>query len=388
MLFVTIFFRNRGVAVEVPPVMWGMAISAYLCLCCVSIFFISRWETRHNLGITLLAQGVLLPVISVYSGAMLLGWVGFTLFLVGLVISFFHATRGSDMMHTAESASVDNGDAERERIDRVLEKMGIPVCFSDPKGMVLGATDTFYEVTGRGKEETEGEVIADVIPIDDEYVTYESGKWYITQTRDGERFYFTLTPTPDGKPMEEPKQAPQPQEGYGLSGIFDATTGLYTDEYRRARGPEEVSRAQRYKRSLSGMLLELFFNPTDNVDLTDRQKKMLKDAFATRVKGTLRTMDLGFLMEDERIQILLPETPQAGAKTLVGRLMTLPHDVFDDEIREAVNPKLKAGVYTYAGTSRMEYAVFCATLEQAFATSKEGVAGTATVPVAVPGQAA
>jgi hypothetical protein len=307
-------------------------------------------------------------------------------------MSFFHATRGSVLMYAVESAkeAADEEDAAvPARIEKVLDKLELPVCFSDSKGIVLGATDVFYETSGKERDDIEGEVIADVIPIDDESVVMDSGKWYITQAREGERFYFLLKPTPDGKPVaEQPAATRAPLEGYGVSGIFDANTGLYTDEYRKLRGPEEVSRAQRYKRAISGILLELFFNPSGKADLTDKQMKMLKDAFAMRVKATLRTMDLGFLMEYDRMQILLPETPQAGAKTLVGRLMTLPRDVFDDEIREAVNPKVKAGVYTYGGTTRMEYAVFCATLEQAFAASREGAAGTALAPVQAPSQAA
>jgi hypothetical protein len=79
-------------------------------------------------------------------------------------------------------------------------------------------------------------------------------------------------------------------------------------------------------------------------------------------------------MGDGRVQVLLPETPQAGAKTLLSRLVTLPQDVFDDEIRGAVNPKVKSGMFFYNGSSRMEYGIFSAALEESFLKSKEGAA--------------
>jgi hypothetical protein len=344
------------------------------------------------MGIALLAQGVLLPVLSLQLGSMSLAWIGLAMFMVGLSLSFFYATQGQVAMYDASAPQPNEEDkeAERERIERVLTKLNLPVCITDSRGEVIGGTPLFYEVTGKVWEDVEGELVSGVIPIDDEEMTLPSGKWYVTQAKEGERYYFILSPTPDGKPAPEAKSisAPQDLDGFGLSGIFDKATGLFTDEYRKMRGPEEISRAQRYKRMISGMLLELYFTPLGDVQITEQQQKMLKNAFAMRVKAALRTMDLGFLTGDYRIQILLPETPQTGAKTLVSRMLTLPRDVFDDEIRSALNPKVKAGMYTYGGTTRMEYAAFCATLEQAFASAKEGAAGTVTTPVAAPSQAA
>jgi hypothetical protein len=389
-LFLVILLSGSEAEYIVHPVMWGMVVSAYICLCCVSIFFIVRSDMRYCTSITLLAQGILFPVVSMRAGAMFIAWIGFVMFLVGLGMSFFHVTRGNASDLDESSADSDKNEAaEATRAERVLDKLELPVCFSDSKGMTLGATSAFLGEIGKSRLQIEGEVITDVLPIDEEEIELSSGRWYLSQVKDGERFYFMLSPTPDGKPQKESSLASMPsQEGIGVAGIFDPPTGLYTNEYRSLRGPEEVSRAQRYKRSISGMLLYLFFNPTDNAGLNDRQEKMLRDAFASRVKTTLRTMDLGFIMPDNKIQILLPETPQNGVRTLVGRLMTLPRDIFDDEIREAVNPKVKAGIYTYGGTTRMEYAIFCATLEQAFASSKEGAPGVATAPAQAPSQAA
>jgi len=99
---------------------------------------------------------------------------------------------------------------------------------------------------------------------------------------------------------------------------------------------------------------------------------MLSNAFKSRVQAVLRTTDCGFMMSDGRMQILLPETPQTGAKTLLSRMIVLPQDVFDEEIRTAVNPKVTGGMFFYNGTTRMEYGIFSAALEEAMAKNKKG----------------
>jgi hypothetical protein len=157
-----------------------------------------------------------------------------------------------------------------------------------------------------------------------------------------------------------------------VNAIYDKASGLYTDDYRKIRGPEEVSRAQRYKRPLSGLLISLSFDPNSDVKLTGEQSAMLGNAFKSRTQSMLRATDCGFLMNDGRVQILLPETPQAGAKTLLSRITTMPQDVFDEEIRNAVNPRVRGGLFFYNGANRMEYGIFSAALEEAFLKSLDG----------------
>jgi hypothetical protein len=76
-------------------------------------------------------------------------------------------------------------------------------------------------------------------------------------------------------------------------------------------------------------------------------------------------------MADGRTQLLLPETPQAGAKTLLSRIITMPQDIFDEAIRTAINPRVKGGMFFYNGAARMEYGIFSAALEESFIKSRE-----------------
>ncbi|MDR1917235.1 MAG: PAS domain-containing protein [Synergistaceae bacterium] len=369
-LMLTAILHRRDAAIYVPPPVWGMTIAAYIFMCAISLCFIMRDDDRYNFGISTFAQGLLLTVLSMQFGVNFLSLVGIVLFLVGLVSMFIYATNRISTDSLSSQMTETGSETSEQQLSRetLLEKLALPICYTDAKGVIAGATSAFSEVVGKEQADMYGMMINDVLPIDNDDAVFESGTWWITQTKDGARYYFSLSPTQDGKPVVASDESSAP------SGILlhDQATGLYSDEYRKIRGPEEVSRAQRYKRQLSGLLLALTFEPASDVNLSPQQSDMLRNAFNMRVQSTLRTTDCGFLMNDGRIQILLPETPQAGAKTLMSRLTTLPQDVFDDEIRGAVNPKVRSGMFFYNGATRMEYGIFFASLEEAFLKSKEG----------------
>jgi PAS domain-containing protein len=373
LLILTALLHRRDFAAAVPAPLWGMTISAYVFMCAVSLFFMMRDDGRYNFGISAFAQGLLLTVLSVQFGVRFLSLIGLILFMTGLAAIFLYATHRASPDAPAERPA-ESADAVLQsthaKIDALLEKLSAPACYTDSGGVIAGATEAFAEAVGRDREGLRGMLINDVLPIDEDEAVFESGTWLIRQSKEGARFYFSLSP----KISKAQAEAPAGQNPLASLTIYDPATSLYTDDYRKIRGPEEVSRAQRYKRQLSGLLVSLSFEPASDVTLSPQQGEMLRNAFNLRVQSTLRTTDCGFLMSDGRVQILLPETPQAGAKTLLSRLITLPQDVFDDEIRGAVNPKVKSGMFFYNGASRMEYGIFSASLEESFIKSKEGTA--------------
>jgi PAS domain-containing protein len=367
-LISTVALHRKEAAFSVPAIVWGLTIATYVCLCGISALHISKRNTRYDAGLSLLAQGLLLSVVAVQAGVVVFTWIGLVLFLIGLLCVFMYTTRREAIIDVTprDPYAIDMVDW-----DQLLSKLGIPICYTDTEGMVEEVTSAFLEATGRHAEEVIGKVITTIIPTDSGTVMLPSGKWWLETIENNSRNYFYLRPTRDGKPHKEQPLA-QKKSASGDILLIDHDTGLYTNAYRKLRGPEEVSRAQRYKRPLSGMLLELTFDASPSVSLSEQQFDMLRNAFATKVQGVLRTTDCGFWMDDQRqIQLLLPETPQVGAKTLMSRLLLLPQDIFDEDIRLAVNPKVRAGMYFYNGMSKIEYGVFTATLEQAFANAKD-----------------
>ncbi|MDR3166172.1 MAG: PAS domain-containing protein [Synergistaceae bacterium] len=374
-LILSALLHNKAAAVAVPNVVWGMTVAAYICMCALSLFFIMRGEYRFNYGISFLTQGLMISVMSMQFGVTFMSWIGLIFFLAGLVAAFFYTTR--QHMPDSPSAAVvshdDNAGSSYKKLDGVLEKLAVAVCHTDNKGVVANATTRFCEAVGRDVDDIVGKTITDLIPLDNDEVTLASGTWWITQEHDGARYYFLLKPTPDGKPQEaKVVEIPSDEKS-----IYDKATGLYTDEYRKIRGPEEVIRAQRYKRPLSGLLVAMSLEPSSDVQLTQEQENMLDSTFKSNVQTALRNTDCGFLTVDGRVQVLLPETPQAGAKTLLSRILTMPQDIFDEDIRMAVNPRVSGGLFFYNGASRMEYGIFSAALEEAFVKNRDGNETTA-----------
>jgi PAS domain-containing protein len=365
----TALLHDRNASVQVPAIVWGMTIAAYICMCALSMFHIARREERYGDGVSALAQGLLLSVMSLQLGVAPLSWIGLVIFMAGLAQAFYYATRTSSVASPQRDSSQDDAAGVFKRVDSLIEKLELPICYTDGHGVIAGATASFLEAVGRKETDVIGALVSDFIPVDADEAILESGKWWITQKKEGARYYFSLRPTQDGKPARPSLDEFSQHEDDGV-GIYDGATGFYNDAYRKIRGPEEVARAQRYKRPLSGLLIELLFEPGADVNLSRDQVAMLDSAFKTKVQDALRTTDCGFLMADGRVQILLPETPQAGAKTLLSRIVTLPQDVFDEAIRAAVHPKVRGGSFFYNGASRMEYGVFSAALEESFSSSK------------------
>jgi PAS domain-containing protein len=368
LLLLSAMFHNRAAETYVPETIWGMTISSYVCLCALSLFFIAKGENRYNHVISVLAQGLLLSVLAMRFGVAFMSWIGLVFFLAGLVLTFFYVTRRGSFVPPSRQTTEANEGAAYARTDRLLEKLVIPACCTDNNGIITWASSGFCNAVGREPGGVAGRVVSDLLPMDSDEAILESGRWWVTQEKEGSRHYFLLRPTEDGQPVHMPAADISPED----RSIYDKSTKLYTDEYRKIRGPEEVSRAQRYKRPLSGLLVGLTFEPANDVKLSDEQKDMLDNAFKSRIQAALRITDCGFIMTDGRVQILLPETPQAGAKTLLSRIFVLPQDLFDENIRTAVNPRVKGGVFFYNGASRMEYGIFSAALEESYIKNRDG----------------
>lgn len=372
LLGIAAVFRSRDAAFAIPAIVWGVIIAAYVCICGVSMMHILRRDMRYITGISMLAQGLILSTVSIHIGAYALSWLGLLLFLAGLGLSFSYATSAHSELDAIPSVSGIEGDVG-ESADEVLSKLGLPVCYTDSGGDIEEATVSFLEAVEKKAEDIFGESVGSVLsPDEDGEVELPSGRWWMKFFNSGNRRYYSLSPTKDGKP---PKEEPKKVDRSGAAAITDPTTGLYTEQYRDIRAPEEIARAQKYKRPLSSILVELAFDANSSaLPLSNDQVDMIKAAFAQKVKEVLRETDCGFWMDGRsQILLMLPETQQAAAKSLISRLLLLPQDVFDDDIRSVVDPKVTAGMFFCNGSgSAIDYGVFMASIEQAFANARDG----------------
>lgn len=365
------FLGSTGRGERLPSIVWGVFLAAYICLSSLSAFFIVARDTRYSLGIFLLAQGLLFSIVGPKLGFNLLGWLGFIVLLVGIFIGFYQATHESEALSAMESAHDSEAEDRTDHVAGLISKISLPICITNTKGVIVGLNAAFASAVGREEGSILKEAVSDILPIDQEETEFASGHWWISQNQQGKRHFFTLYPTEGCLPPQNTSTdlASPIYSNNGGPQFIDAETGLYTSSYQDIRVPEELERARRYRRWLSAGLVSLEFSPPKESPLSEQHKQMLFNAFATRVKEALRSVDAGFLMKNQRILILLPETAQSGAKTFMGRVLTIPQDVFDDDIREHVHPTASGGIFFYNGTPTMEYEVFLGTLEEALANS-------------------
>lgn len=378
LLCVAVMFGSREAAFHVPAMVWGMIVASYVCMCAVSMFHIMKRDMSIMPALSFLSQGLILSTVSLHLGAYGLGWFGLLLFLVGLGLAFVYGTRAHVSLDIAAAQAAET-EAE-ESSDQILSKIGLPACFADQNGTIEEATVAFFEAVAKKPEDIVGEQVGAILSPDDEgELDLPSGTWWIKNFSAGTRRYIVLMPTKDGKPLSDADMVkPIVQQGAaGLAAsLIDPATGLYTEEYREMRAQEEVARSQKYKRPLSSILTELTF---DDQELSPEHVKMIKTAFAQKVKEVLRDTDCGFWMDGrDQILILLPETQQAGAKTLASRLQLLPNDVFDEEVRDAVHAKVTVGMFFCNGaTPSMDLGVVLTSLEHSFESAKDGSVGNA-----------
>lgn len=365
------WFGNREYAEDFPSIVWSLTISVYICLCGISAAHLLKNDRRSLSVVACLAQGLLLSVLGVNSGARSLAWVGLLIFLSGLFIAFLSTTHEHsvpDIDLTSQHIPVESlgGDVST---DQLFSKFGLPIATTDESGSIEEATNEFMEALDLRPEQVLGETITNLISGEEGEIDLPTGKWYLRMIKQSAHCYFLLNPTQDGRPQIGAATA-RPAAAEVI--FVDEQSGLYPAAYRAMRGAEEVARSQKFKRPLCGVLAQLSFEMATGVSLSGEQKDMLIVAFLQKVKEILRDTDCGFLTDDrDTVLLLLPETQQQGAKSLITRLQTLPQDVFEEDIRSAVGPRVTAAMHYNSGAnSGVDFDSFMVSLEQAFAGAK------------------
>lgn len=351
-LFVLSLFSNGRESSSLSPLTWGVFLSIYLSLCALSAFLIISDNTRFNSGVFLTAQGMLFSLLGPSLGILAIEWLGFLSLLVGLFVSFYQITHGilepptKTFMSATETSDVDFAS--------LCNSFPFPVCMADRNDQITSVNDAFCIAVAQEREVLVGRFTTEFCPADRDNTDFASGHWWIVRIPLEYKQLIVLSPTQDGLPPKVSPVQPAPELPVEPS-FVDGETALYTEHYQSIRLPQELERAKRYRRSFSLALLTLEFSPPAEMPFSDQNRNMLFWAFARKVKDTLRSTDVAFLARDGRITILLPETNLSGAKTFMGRIVSIPEDLFDDDIRDLIHPRVKIGITFYNGTPPVEY---------------------------------
>ena len=351
-LFVLSLLSRGHEPSSLSPLVWGVFLSVYLSLCALSAFLIISDNTRFNNGVFLTAQGMLFSLLGPSLGIVAVEWLGFLALLVGLFISFYHVTHG--ILEPPLNAPVRSTNTSDVDFSTCCDSLPFPVCIADKNDQITSVNDAFCAAVAQTRDGLIGRLTTDFFPADRDNTDFASGHWWILRIPQEYKQVIVLSPTEDGLP---PKMPPaQPTEELPMEPPFvDHETELYSEHYQNIRLPQELERVKRYRRSFSLSLLTLEFSPPAEMPFSDQNRNMLFWAFARKVKDTLRSTDVAFISRDGRITILLPETNFSGAKTFMGRIQAIPEDLFDDDIRDLIHPRVKIGITFYNGTPPVEY---------------------------------
>lgn len=113
------------------------------------------------------------------------------------------------------------------------------------------------------------------------------------------------------------------------SSILDPLTGLYNEDYFLKRLKEELLRANRYKRVLSILLMEIDkFSQIIELYGFEEEEKLLH-FLAQKFYKNLRRVDiLAKPSKPEQFAIILPETSLSGAMVVARRILRITDEVF------------------------------------------------------------
>ena len=112
------------------------------------------------------------------------------------------------------------------------------------------------------------------------------------------------------------------RERLRLAGLTDSLTGLYNRRHLQHRLEQEVTRAQRYRQSLSCLFVDADHFKRINDRCGHAAGDQVLTALAQRLRARLRTSDLPTRYGGEEFAVLLPQTDLASACTLAREIGT------------------------------------------------------------------
>jgi GGDEF domain-containing protein len=309
---------------------WIVSAFTYIAATTLAGYLLLNEQTDGLFPLNLLAQGVLfLPLSLSLENPPLVAW-GVAAVLATAVIALA-ARSAIESTSSGAPSSVDRELLRKAAIEISVEKCPLPAAFADPAGTVIRANESFRKAFGLEEEELSQLSLEGVLPKDDSIVSLAEGEFRVLRKANGTGTFLCLVPEPKQPQSVSPEARP-------VLSIMEPVTGLYTEVYLGIRAPEELARAGRYRRWLSALLIRFEAKPRSEFSLAPDEGEKIRQTFAAEIRRTVRTVDLPFRAGPTRYLVLLPETSQSDAKTVLVRIRALPKEIFDETILRAFDP--------------------------------------------------
>ncbi len=317
--------------------------SLYLFVTATYTLAAMRESALSRFSLQLVAQGIFVNVIAQHLGTYaILPWAANAITVVGLIL-----LTGS-LLRTPVTAAVDRTSTQSSTEGAPpasglsVEDIPTPFLSASDEGNVLSANGEMLKLLGKDVSSVVGHPVTDFLPLGEDSVSIQGRQFSMGHRQAGNIFHFTL--------LERGNTGGgAAQQNVTILDIVDSTTLLYTKAFGDVRIPEEISRASRYRRWLSSVLFRVEFHSLPGMAPDAARENYFMTEFCRFVKANTRASDLSFFLGDREVIILLPETPQQGAKDVETKLIQIPESLQQYMEPSPVKAVIRHGLCFYSG---------------------------------------
>lgn len=340
---------------------WALLMIVYFILCAAYASAILKRLFHLLSPLQLLSQGLIATAISLESGTVhIISWMGVLAAVSGsfILLNFFFRWR--EHMRTEEMDLPSPGYAMSDA-DSTVENIPVPALTTDAQGIIIEGNSAFASIVP--------ERALSGIPVTDFFIPGEDsasigGKEFaVFQAPLDGLFFFAF--------VELRRQKQKNVSGKGSVRLLDEATGLYSAEYAMIRISEELSRAFRYRRWLCGVLLSVEYTYIPGLNYQEDKENAFMAAFSAFVSTAIRDSDMAFYLGERKILILLPETPQQGAKDVSLKIKELPDSLVELKKTFPFTVEIEYGFVYYSGNYPMNQEQFLEKIHSTLGGSSE-----------------
>ncbi|WP_236102196.1 hypothetical protein [Dethiosulfovibrio faecalis] len=304
-----------------------------------------------------LAQGIALLVLPLGMGAPYgLSWIGLAMSFAGTIA----------LLHKVTSAlrPKDNeNDPTVEKKKDLSKEIPLPSLDIDLDGNILSVNEDMTRLLDVNEELLLGQSAESIFPEGMDRVEVGGKGWRILRKTLDESQLVCLV---------EEIEAPEASKKPNGNDMTHGPTGLFSNTYADIMAPSEIKRSIRYRRWLSIVMIRLSFRYDGGETADKTWEEQILNEYGTFVKRHIRECDLGFFIGGGYFLILLPETPNAGAKVAASKLKKLPDDIRDEiEKKGSISAVIFTSLYHCSGNEKVDYHTVMKKLEENLTEEEE-----------------
>ncbi len=333
-------FSDTSRRLQMGASFWLFVGMVYLSLSTAYVICLGKGAKKELGSLQILAQGVALLVLPLGLGAPHeLSWIGLAMSFAGMVILINRVNKALENPHEVPTNHGNDGS--------LLDEVPIPTLNSGGDGLILKVNREMLNLLDVEESLILGQKTETLFPAGTDRIDIKGRGWHIMRNpgEAGSELICLLE--------EIPQPAPQGKEKEG--DMIHEPTGLFSAPYAERMAPAELKRSIRYRRWLSFIMIRISVVSMDRDESKIAEiKKSLFNSYGAFIKKHTRECDLGFFLGDGLYLVLMPETPNAGAKTALEKLRKIPEDV-RGVLEEGMSASVSASLYHCSGHEKIDY---------------------------------